>query len=67
MERLENLRAILRTVNSGVAFIYNEDDLIIGYRIMFGDDENHFTSDPVLFDWPIQHMPMPESMQGEMN
>lgn len=64
---LENLKAILETVNSGVAFIYNDDDLIVGYRTMYGDDENHFASDPIIFDWPLQHMPLPESMQGLIN
>lgn len=67
VERLENLKTILQSLNSGIAFIYNEDDLIIGYRIMFGDEENHFTSDPIVFDWPMQHMPVPDAMLGEVN
>lgn len=65
--KLENLKTLLQTLNCGVAFIYNEDDLIVGYRMMFGDDENHFTSDPIVFDWPMQHMPLPEAMQGALN
>ena len=64
---LENLKTILQTINSGVAFIYDDEDLIMGYRIMFGDEENHFVSDPVMFDWPMQHMPMPEALQGFIN
>lgn len=67
VEKLENLKLILQTLNSGVAFIYNDDDLVVGYRIMFGDEENHFTSDPIIFDWPMQHMPVPEAMQGAVH
>jgi hypothetical protein len=43
--------------------MYNEDDLIIGYKMVFGNEKSYFSSDPILLDWPMQHMPVPESMQ----
>ena len=67
MTKLENLKSLLQTLNSGIVFIYDERSLIIGYQIMFGDDENRFASDPIYLDWPIQHLPIPEAMKGNIN
>jgi hypothetical protein len=44
--------------------MYTPDDLITGYVLVFGDDENFFASDPVEFDWPLQHMPYPEALRN---
>lgn len=66
-ERVIRLKAMLQMTNSGVHFIPNEDGLIVGYRMVFGEEENFFASDPIIFDWPMQPMPVPEAFQGRLN
>lgn len=68
-ELLANLQLILRNSKGGVQMIYNEDDLVIGYQIIYADidQENYFTSDPVVFPWPMQHLPFPEAFKKDLN
>lgn len=66
-EHLENLRTILNSTQSGVAFLHNEDDLVIGYKIVFGFGDNLFSSDAVMFEWPMQYLPLPKAFEGKLN
>ena len=58
---------ILLTINSGVSFITDEDDLVVGYQMVFGDEENYFASDPILLEWPLQQMPLPDAFKNRVN
>ena len=61
------MRTILHSIGSGITFIYNDDGLIVGYQMVYVDGDDMFASDPIQFDWPIQHLPVPRALAKEIN
>jgi len=66
LERLEHLRTVLKNFQCGIAFVQDDDGIVKGYTLAFGDDHNHFESDLIDLDWPMQYMPMPEAFQDKV-
>lgn len=66
-EVLENLKTLMSSLNGKVDFIYNEDDLIVGYHVLFWNEDHYYKSAPILLDWPMQHLPVPEAFKGGLH
>lgn len=60
--KLKKLRDMLQDqdIRSTVQMIENEDGLVVGYTTVYGTDQDYFSSSPHIFDWPLQHMPVPD-------
>lgn len=65
---LEHLANVIkdRGVVSGVRFIESPTDpLIIGYQSVIMCGDLMLPAEPVMFDWPMQYLPIPEAFKDD--
>jgi hypothetical protein len=66
-EALTNFATMLKRVNVTTEFIETEEGVIIAQVLLAACGDKFFTSAPREFDWPLQHMPMPDAFKESLN
>jgi len=66
-ETLKNLSLFLDKVEGLVKFIESEEGAITHSMIVLKCGDKILCSDPYEFEWPLQRMPIPESLKGLVN
>jgi len=66
-EILELFSYFLDDVGVNTQFIQNDDGLIIGQVVIFRCDDKVIVSEPQELEWPLQPLPMPDAMKGNLN
>lgn len=62
LEHLVDLMTV-RGVVAGVRFIESPTDpLVLGYQSVIMCGDLMLPAEPVMFDWPMQHLPIPQAL-----
>lgn len=67
-EVLEHVADLIqdKKITAGVRFIESPDDpLIVGYQSVIVCGDLMLPAEPVIFDWPMQYLPVPEAFKDE--
>lgn len=68
LEVIETIAPLLKDrVTTGVAFITNEDELVIGYKVYLVVGDVAVPAEPTMLEWPYQPMPVPEALKKGMH
>ena len=57
------LLIVQNRVKVGVEFLRDDMNLIRGYQTTFVSGELMFSGEPIVFDWPMQDMPIPDAFK----
>ncbi len=66
-EVLENIAKFLSRVTMSSQFGEAADGAITHIMMVLQSGDSAIVSDPMEFEWPLQRMPMPDSLRGKTN